>query len=281
MNRRRTSRDGSERAGRASSRKGREKRSRGGRARLRASTTAEEAGLPDGEIGAVVPTRWVKALVGLFLLVPAWILTKTFFGALAWAGVEHGFWASEPFWFFGVGVVMWLVVFFGLPRPWWIYVFGHELTHALAVWISGGRVEGWKVSARGGHILADRVNTWIALAPYFVPIYSVLLLGIFGVAGLFWDLGSYMRLLYGGLGFTWAFHFTFTCSMIPKGQSDLAYGGGFFSLVVIYLANLILLSVLLVVAAEPVSPLLFLLELVQNASDFVTAATGWLRSLRG
>lgn len=228
----------------------------------------------------VVPTRWVKALVGLFLLVPAWILTKTFFGALAWAGVEHAFWLSEPFWFFALGVVLWLVIYVSCPQPWWIYVFGHELTHALAVWISGGRVEGWKVSAQGGHVLADRVNTWIALSPYFVPLYSILLLGIFGAASLFWDVVPYLRWLYGGLGFTWAFHFTFTCAMIPKGQSDLAYGGGFFSLVVIYLANLVLLSILLIVAAEPVSPLLFLHELLQNGIDFVSWATELLRRVK-
>ena len=38
------------------------------------------------------------------------------------------------------GVVLWLVTFFGLPRPLWLYVFGHELTHAIWVMIMGGRV---------------------------------------------------------------------------------------------------------------------------------------------
>ncbi len=254
---------------------------RGTSQRLAASRapTHEEVDFPS-ESSVTVPTRWVKALVGIFLLVPAWLLTQTFFGALAWAGLEHAFWATEAFLFFALGVGVWLLIYFILPRPWWVYVFGHELTHALAVWIAGGRVEGMRVSSRGGHILADRVNTWIALAPYFVPIYSVFILSSFGLASLFTDVTPHLRWLYGGLGFTWAFHFTFTCAMIPKGQSDLAYGGGFFSLVVIYLANLVLLSILLIVASDAVSPLLFLHELLQNGMDFFTGVAEILRWLR-
>ncbi|HEY5792984.1 MAG TPA: hypothetical protein VIS74_06780, partial [Chthoniobacterales bacterium] len=56
---------------------------------------------------ATVPTRWVKAVVGLFLLPVAWVLTQTFFGTLAWAAVDRGFWAAEAFWFFALGAVIW------------------------------------------------------------------------------------------------------------------------------------------------------------------------------
>jgi len=216
----------------------------------------------------VVPTRWVKFVVGLFLLPVAWILTQTFFGIFAWITVTRDFWATAEFWFFAIGCVAWGVVYVFCPRPMLIYVFGHELTHAIWVWIMGGRVSQFRVSRQGGHILADKVNTWIALAPYFFPIYSLLLIAGYVVAAQFTDMTPYQNWLFAGLGFTWAFHFTFTCLMIPKGQPDLEYGGQFFSLVVIYIANLLVLSLMLVFGADDVTWRGFGEELVNNAADF-------------
>jgi len=221
-----------------------------------------------GTLSQRVPTRWVKFLIALFLLPLVWVFSQTFFGAFAWVTLEQQFWMSEPFWFFALGAVLWLILFYTLPRPMWIYVFGHEWTHALCIWIMGGRVEKIEVRSTGGHVLADKVNTWIALSPYFVPIYSVIAMALFAVAGLFVDVAPYSRWLFGTVGFTWAFHFSFTCWMIPKGQSDLEYGGQFFSLVIIYLANLILLSALLVVGSSEITPQLFLAELFHNTADF-------------
>jgi hypothetical protein len=40
---------------------------------------------------AHVPKRWVKLVVGIFLLPPAWVLTQTFFTAFARATVLDGF----------------------------------------------------------------------------------------------------------------------------------------------------------------------------------------------
>ncbi len=76
------------------------------------------------------------------------------------------------------------------------------------------------------------------------------------------------RLLYAIIGVTWAFHFTFTCWMIPKNQSDLRDHGTFFSLVVIYLMNLLVLSVLLVVASPQITFLDFGAEIGENIGRF-------------
>lgn len=222
---------------------------------------------------ATVPKRFVKLLVGLFLLPAAWVLTQTFFMAFARTTIRNQFWITEEFWFFSLGVLVWLVTFFGLPRPIWLYVFGHELTHAIWVMLMGGRVHRFQVTRQGGHILADRTNTWIALAPYFFPIYSLLAIVIYGVCGIFWEVAPYRWILYMVIGVTWAFHLTFTVWMITKGQPDLYYGGTFFSLVVIYILNLILLSIMLVLAAPEITWLSFLRELLQNAVDFTADLT--------
>jgi hypothetical protein len=201
----------------------------------------------------MIPTRWVKFVIAIFLLPLCAILTQTFFTVFAHATVAQRLWAAEEFWFFSLGAVLWMIAFFGLPRPMLVYVFGHELTHALWVWLMGGRVTRFRVGREGGHIVTDRNNFWIALAPYFFPLYSLLVIGIYGTLGLFLDVQPYGRLLYALIGVTWAFHFTFTCWMIPKKQTDLTDHGTFFSLIVIYLMNLLLLSVMLALASAEIT----------------------------
>ena len=185
----------------------------------------------------MVPTKWVKFIVALFLLPLCAVLSQTFFTSFARATVAERLWTGEEFWFFSLGAVLWLIAFFGLPRPLVLYVFGHELTHALWVWLMGGRVSRFRVGRDGGHILTDKNNFLIALAPYFFPLYSILILAIYGALSLFVNMQPYGRLLYALVGVTWAFHFTFTCWMIPKNQSDLSDNGTTFSVVVIYLMN--------------------------------------------
>ena len=237
------------------------------------------------EATVMVPVRWVKFVIGLFLLPLCYVLTAAFFSALIdaftsqAAGRPH-FWATPEFWFFNLGLVCWLIIYFGLPKPLIVYVFGHELTHALMVKIMGGHVSDFSVGPDGGYIVSSKINTGIALAPYFVPIYSVFVIIVYGIVSAFYDLQPHAELatgiLYGLLGLTWAFHATFTLSMIPRGQTDLAYGGTFFSLTVIYLMNLLVLSLLLVLATPYVSFASFGRELLAHAATFASEAAKFL-----
>lgn len=216
----------------------------------------------------MVPTRWVKFVFAIFLLPACAILSQTFFTVFARATVTQLLWAGEEFWFFSLGAVLWLIAFVGLPRPIVIYVFGHELTHALWVLLMGGRVSRFRVGRDGGHVVTNRNNFWIALAPYFFPLYSILAIATYGVLSLFLNVQPYGRLLYAVIGATWAFHFTFTCWMIPKNQTDLSDQGIFFSLVVIYLMNLTLLSVMLILASPQITFAGFGADLLTNIGNF-------------
>ena len=224
----------------------------------------------------MVPTRWVKLVVAIFLLPLCALLTQTFFTVFTRAAVTQRLWAAEEFWFFSLGAVLWLIAFFGLPRPLLMYVFGHELTHALWVFLMGGRVSQFRVGREGGHVVTNKNNFWISLAPYFFPIYSIIALGLYGLTSLFMDVQPYGRFLYAIIGMTWAFHFTFTCWMIPKSQTDLIQNGSFFSLVLIYLMNLILLSALLIIASPQITFASFGMEVGEN----VNRALGWLGGVR-
>jgi hypothetical protein len=216
----------------------------------------------------LVPTRWVKFVFGIFLLPLCAILTQTFFTAFARAAVTQHLWTAAPFWFFSLGAVLWLIAFAGLPRPILLYVFGHELTHAVWVWLMGGRVSRLRIGREGGHILTNRTNFWIALAPYFFPFYSILAIAIYGVLSIFYNVQPYGRLLYAIIGATWAFHLTFTVWMIPKNQTDLRDHGTFFSLVVIYLMNLVLLCAMLIIASPHITFASFGADLARNIGNF-------------
>src|SRR5438132_8916452 len=222
----------------------------------------------DHPMALTVPTRWVKNIIALFLLPWCAVLTQTFFSAFTISTIYTILCAGAEFWFFTLGAVLWLIAFFGLPRPVIIYVFGHELTHVLWVWLMGGRVSKFRVSGEGGHIVTNRTNFLIALAPYFFPLYSLLAIAVYGIANLFFNVAPYGQLLYATLGVTWAFHLTFTCWMIPKNQTDLSDHGTFFSLVFIYVMNLLLLSALLVIASPQITFADFAADLVANLRSF-------------
>jgi hypothetical protein len=148
----------------------------------------------------------------------------------------------------------------------------------------GGRVSRFRVASDGGHVVTSKANFWIALAPYFFPIYSILAIAIYGALSMFVNVQPYGSLLYTVIGATWAFHFTFTCWMIPKNQTDLTDQGTFFSLVIIYLMNLLLLSVMLILASPQITFASFgadLLANLGNFADWMIELFNNLRPLRG
>lgn len=202
-----------------------------------------------------------RPVIALGLLPLCWILTAAFFRCFGGYGFQQEFWATEQFRLFMLGALLWAVMFFSLPRPIKLYVFGHELTHAIWVLVMGGRVTEFHVGEDGGHIMTTKSNFWIALAPYFFPVYSIGLIVTFGLLQAFWDLKGLEFVLYFLLGLTWCFHMTFTGWMITKEQSDLTQNGVFFSLTIIYLMNLLLLAVVLITLSREATWYGFWLEI--------------------
>lgn len=198
-----------------------------------------------------VPKKWVKFVVGVFLLFPCWVLTLAFFDTLIDSAGHSLFWTSPEFLWFAGGSLLGVLGYFIAKPLVWLYVIGHELTHALLVWLHGGRVHDFHVARAGGHIVTDKTNTLIVLAPYFVPFYTVLWMGSYTTARVVFDLPPHPELFQGAIGATWAFHMAYTAAMVARGQPDLEYGGVFFSVVLIYLLNLLLICVLLI-ALSPV-----------------------------
>jgi hypothetical protein len=144
---------------------------------------------------------------------------------------------------FLAGAACWVVIFLLLPKPMWIYVFGHELTHALWTWLFGGRVKGFRASSRGGHVLITKTNFLIALAPYFFPVYAVLLIVAFAIGNLIWNWAQLLVWFHLLLGAAYAFHVTLTWTALKTEQTDITSQGWLFSAVVVFLGNVAVLLV--------------------------------------
>jgi hypothetical protein len=125
----------------------------------------------------------------------------------------------------------------------WIYVFGHELTHAVWTWLLGGRVAKFKTSAQGGHVVVTKNNFVIALAPYFFPIYAILVVALFAGGNWLWGWQRYVVWFHVLLGAAYAFHVTLTWHILKTNQSDITDQGYLFSAVTIFLGNAAVLLV--------------------------------------
>lgn len=200
-----------------------------------------------------ISARMIRWGLALLLLPLCWVTTWTFLARFSHATIEQGFWQSHQFWYFTVGALVMLGWFWsGLAQPFflYLYVFGHELTHAVFVKCFGGKVLDIEWSSEGGYVTTDKSNWVISLSPYFVPFWSVIAVIGYVVSSVFVEILPLGNLVfYGCIGATWAFHLAWTLWMIPRDQPDLQDNGTFLSLVLIYFGNLVVLITLLCVAS--------------------------------
>lgn len=214
-----------------------------------------------------IPLSLLKFGIGAFLLPVAWVLTLAILNVFN-AGNTGSIWKSPEMVLFFTGLGLWSAYFLLFRQPTRVYVFGHELTHALFVILFFGKVGGFKVNEDSGYILSNKTNVWISLSPYFVPIYTLFSLSLLALINWAVPIPWIDRILFFSTGITWGFHLTFTLLMIQRGQSDLEENGLFFSLVLIYLLNLLQISFLLVVASSDVTLAHYAEACLSSAGEF-------------
>lgn len=214
-----------------------------------------------------IPLPIFKLGIGAFLLPVAWVLTLAILKVFN-DGNTGSIWSSPEIVFFFTGFGLWAVYFLLFKQPIKVYVFGHELTHAIFVVLFGGEVGEFKVDEDSGYILSNKTNVWISLSPYFVPLYTLFSLSLLALINWATPVPWIDRILFFSTGITWGFHITFTLSMIRRGQSDLEENGLFFSLVLIYLLNLLQISFLLVIASSDVSLIDYANACLTSAGEF-------------
>src|SRR5689334_6231976 len=74
-----------------------------------------------------------------------------------------------------VGLAIWIIFALLFRLPTRIYVFAHELTHALFITLCGGKVKKIAVKRDHGFVISNRTNFLITLAPYLFPFYAIML----------------------------------------------------------------------------------------------------------
>jgi len=140
------------------------------------------------------------------------------------------------------GVLTYLIFHVMVMRPAYLYVLGHEFVHVLATWICGGKVVSFNVTPAGGNVVTSKSNIFIELSPYFVPIYSILLGPVFFLLKATGNTPPFMSMVFlFFMGVTMAFHFVMTSEVLRMQQPDIIKSGVIFSLVLIFICNLVVI----------------------------------------
>ena len=127
-------------------------------------------------------------------------------------------------------------------KPTYLYVLGHETVHAGMAWIFGGKVKSFKVSKEGGSVASDKTNTVIELSPYFVPIYAIIITIVYFVIASSYNInGAVFTFL---IGMALAFHMISTIEVMKIRQPDIIKSGYLFSIMMVYVLNIVVISVM-------------------------------------
>ncbi|MDR2192510.1 MAG: hypothetical protein LBO62_06505 [Endomicrobium sp.] len=174
------------------------------------------------------------------VLACGYVLLRNFLFFAGSSGVEY-----VPFW---LGAFCYIAFQAAFYKPLRLYVFGHELTHAFAGILSGAKIKKFKVGKNSGSVVLNKDNVWITLAPYFFPLYTFAAITIYLTLGWFVNIKPLYPYFLFLVGFTVAFHIALTVYIIGIGQSDLKTYGVFFSYVLIIFVNIVVFSLLMVMA---------------------------------
>ncbi len=181
--------------------------------------------------------RLLRFLTGAALVPLCVAVTLALLDVLRHIPGSGSLFSPETVWLL-TGYALWLGMWFFLPQPVRAYVVAHELTHALWAVLFGGRARNLRVTSEGGSVRLTKSNMLITLAPYFFPFYTIFVILLRFVTGLFVaDVPFPLAWLF-FVGLTWGFHITFTVQSLMVTQPDIQEYGRLFSYVVIFLFNL-------------------------------------------
>jgi hypothetical protein len=140
------------------------------------------------------------------------------------------------------GIALYVILHLLLYKPTFLYVLGHEAVHAGTAWIFGGKIKSFKVSKDGGAVATDKTNVVVELSPYFIPIYAIIVSVIYFVVASSYNINSATFVFL--IGFALAFHVVSTIEVMKIRQPDIVKSGYLFSIVLVYVLNIIVISLI-------------------------------------
>jgi len=179
----------------------------------------------------------LKSVIGVLVVPVMFAVTHAYYANLVMVPELAG---SLRFFLWGVaGYVILHLLFY---KPTYLYVLGHEAIHAGVAWAFGGKVKSFNVSKEGGSVGTDKSNFVIELSPYFVPIYAIIVTLIYFIVASSYSIdGSVFVFL---IGFTLAFHIISTIEVMKIRQPDIVKSGYFFSIVIVYVLNIVVIAMI-------------------------------------
>ena len=204
-----------------------------------------------------------KGVIGILLIPVAIGVSEAFFESLTGMGGARGTGSR----IFLLGALSYVIMHLFILKPNYIYTLGHELMHAIATFLCGGRVKSFRASKDGGAVETTKTNVFITLSPYFVPTYTLLFSFLYIVIPLFFKIPKLGSIYFFLAGFTLMLHLVFTADVLKKEQPDIINTGYIFSMVIIYIANILLIGLVLSFLFKGVSGDTFLHKTFLNSKD--------------
>lgn len=152
-------------------------------------------------------------------------------------------------WSFLGGTVGGILLFSCVCRFSPVYIFGHEITHWLVAKLFRRRTGKLRLGMYSGSVEIENANVWITLAPYIIPFYLLVTVGLTGLVLAFYQPPAWLMLIISGLmGLELAYHFVLTIFALSREQEDLKRCGVVFSYALILTGNVVLLTLALLLA---------------------------------
>lgn len=144
--------------------------------------------------------------------------------------------------YFVWGIVSYVAMHVLFYKPMFVYVLGHEAVHAAFAWVMGGKIQSFNVSKEGGSVTTDKTNAVIELSPYFVPVYAIVLMAVYSVLSYSYKING--AVFFYLIGLTLAFHVVMTIEVMKTRQPDILKSGYLFSIVLVYVLNIVIIALL-------------------------------------
>ncbi|MFA6142892.1 MAG: hypothetical protein WC738_06350 [Candidatus Omnitrophota bacterium] len=168
------------------------------------------------------------------------------------------------------GISSYVILHLLFYKPTYLYVLGHEAVHAGIAWIFGGKIKSFKVSGEGGSVSTTKSNTVIELSPYFVPIYAIIISVIYFIIASSYSVNSTVFIFL--IGFALAFHMVSTIEVMKIRQPDIVKSGYFFSIVMVYVLNIFVISLIFALLFQSFSVKKFFIDSWVLSKDIYVAA---------
>lgn len=188
------------------------------------------------------------AILGVPLV---WVLGRCFLGTLVLDTLDAPFFSASRIAFFAGCLLMTALYAWRGSSFTILYVFAHEMTHALAGLLCFAKIHKINIQRSGGFVQLSKSNLVITLAPYCLPFYLLCGVVLYGLVQYLWPDVLPFPLWSGVFGVLTAFHVLFTFdALLSVSQPDTHEYGRFFSWWFILVTNLFF-ALLAVTATSP------------------------------